>query len=543
LPSPSTLTAEQWRSDVRFLVQQVRERHPRPFHAVSETAFDRATQDLIARLPDLAYEQVLVELSRLVTMLGEGDGHSRVRFTGRFIDAQYPVRFWLFSDGVYVRSAAPEHAALAGQRVVSLGGVPIAEALLRLAEVTPGDNEFNRRLRMAGFLLMPEILRGLGLADAAGLALELEAQNGTRHQARLEPVPWPEGFRHSIGSVVFEPLRLGAPEVWTDMRPAAVMVPWALRRLDERYWMESLDEGRTLFVQLNTIGNQDGRESMAEFFAQLFARCEAEQVEKLVLDLRYNTGGNNFFNRAVIHGLIKSERMSVRGRTYVLIGRTTFSAAGNLVTKLSSETEAVFVGEPSGSRPNHWGDARRVTLPESRLDVSISSLYWQDGGPLDEGPWLAPDVAIDLTAAHWKAGLDPVLDAARALDPAEIGQPFEELLTATFESEGFAAAMAAYREYKANPAHRYVETERSMNQAGYFLLENDMATEAIEVFTLNVEAYPARWNVHDSLAEALAVAGRVEEAIESYERSLAMNAENESGWAALAELRAHTEPE
>ena len=41
---------------------------------------------------------------------------------------------------------------------------------------------------------------------------------------------------------------------------------------------------------------------MAEFFEQVFARCEDEAVERLVLDVRYNGGGNNFFNRAVIHG-------------------------------------------------------------------------------------------------------------------------------------------------------------------------------------------------------------------------------------------------
>ena len=44
LPSPRTLTAEQWQADVRFLAQAIRERHPRPFHSVSEEAFAAATE-------------------------------------------------------------------------------------------------------------------------------------------------------------------------------------------------------------------------------------------------------------------------------------------------------------------------------------------------------------------------------------------------------------------------------------------------------------------------------------------------------------------
>ncbi|MCZ6726668.1 MAG: hypothetical protein O7A98_04860, partial [Acidobacteria bacterium] len=232
--------------------------------------------------------------------------------------------------------------------------------------------------------------------------------------------------------------------------------------------------------------------------------------------------------------------MNVRGRTYVLIGRTTFSAAGNLVTKLANETEAVFVGEPSGSKPNHYGDARRVTLPESRLDVSISTLYWQDGGPFN-GAWLAPSVAVDTRSADWVAGRDPVLEASLALDAGEISQPFQQLLTTTFQAEGLEAAMVAYERFKADPAHRYVDTERAMNQAGYFLLGNNMVEPAIQVFHLNVVAYSASWNAHDSLGEALARADRVEEAIESYARSVELNPANQSGVEALERLRAQRE--
>ena len=102
--------------------------------------------------------------------------------------------------------------------MVGLGGVSTEEALARLAQVVPGDNDFNRQLRIAGYLLMPEILQGLGLADESGLELELEAADGGRARVRLEPIPWSEGFEQTIGSI-FEPLHLGASEVWTDMRP------------------------------------------------------------------------------------------------------------------------------------------------------------------------------------------------------------------------------------------------------------------------------------------------------------------------------------
>lgn len=122
--------------------------------------------------------------------------------------------------------------------------------------------------------------------------------------------------------------------------------------------------------------------------------------------------------------------------------------------------------------------------------------------------------------------------------PELVGRPFDELLIGTFQSEGLDAALAAYSKFKADPAHRYVDTDRTMNQAGYYLLQGGQVEGAIRVARLNAEAYPDRWNPWDSLGEALAEAGRVEEAIAAYERSLELNPENEGGARMLEKLRA-----
>jgi hypothetical protein len=70
--SPRELESEQWRSDVRFLADAIRERHPHPFHAMKREAFAAAVEGLEARIPELDYPEILVELGRLVAMLGEG---------------------------------------------------------------------------------------------------------------------------------------------------------------------------------------------------------------------------------------------------------------------------------------------------------------------------------------------------------------------------------------------------------------------------------------------------------------------------------------
>ncbi|MFB3910400.1 MAG: tetratricopeptide repeat protein [Candidatus Eisenbacteria bacterium] len=49
---------------------------------------------------------------------------------------------------------------------------------------------------------------------------------------------------------------------------------------------------------------------------------------------------------------------------------------------------------------------------------------------------------------------------------------------------------------------------------------------AVYVFEKTVALYPDSWNAHDSLGEALLQAGRKEQAIEHYRKSLELNPRN-----------------
>ena len=78
-----------------------------------------------------------------------------------------------------------------------------------------------------------------------------------------------------------------------------------------------------------------------------------------------------------------------------------------------------------------------------------------------------------------------------------------------------------------------------MNRLGYQLLRDKRVDDAIEIFKLNVQAYPAGSNMYDSLAEAYAVRGLRELAIQNYERSLQLDPTNSNAVEQLRKLRAN----
>jgi tetratricopeptide (TPR) repeat protein len=78
--------------------------------------------------------------------------------------------------------------------------------------------------------------------------------------------------------------------------------------------------------------------------------------------------------------------------------------------------------------------------------------------------------------------------------------------------------------------------EDLINAKGYDLLKEKKLKEAIEVFKLNVFAFPQSANAFDSLGEAYLESGDKESAIENYKKSLLLNPENESAREVLKRL-------
>jgi hypothetical protein len=134
-----------------------------------------------------------------------------------------------------------------------------------------------------------------------------------------------------------------------------------------------------------------------------------------VIDIRWNGGGNTFLSQHLLHHLIASKRLSRRVALFVIIGRLTFSAAQNTVTAIERETNAIFVGEPTGSRPNFIGEQIGFELPYSKMRANVADLFWQTSWPMDHRTWTAPDIYAPPAFAAYRRNQDPALDAILAL--------------------------------------------------------------------------------------------------------------------------------
>jgi hypothetical protein len=129
--------------------------------------------------------------------------------------------------------------------------------------------------------------------------------------------------------VRLKPLEPEAEEQWKKARDmVGTKPPLYLEDTKNPFHFTYLKDAQIMYVQINAVRDKPG-ESLARFSRRVVDFAEKNPLEKFVLDIRLNGGGNNYLNRSLILGLVRSKKINRYGRFFTIIGRHTFSAAMN----------------------------------------------------------------------------------------------------------------------------------------------------------------------------------------------------------------------
>ncbi len=399
-----TSVGEQRMADLDALTAALLEGHPDPFQANARENWEQAIDALAARFEELDETAYFLELSRIVGLAR--DGHTSVLppNASAAFTRSFGIELELCSDGLLVAAADAEHAAALGRRVLAFGEVSAAQAMKRLEPFLTRDNDLGSPWLVELLLVSPAIGTSLGLwVSEEQASIQVESEAGAPLVVPLRP---------TRGGPAMGP----RPTEWSIAAYGSGELPLWARRATEPWWYEEVDDGRVGWLRFASVVNAE-QERFADFCSRTFEQIETSAVQTLVVDLRGNRGGNNYLTQPLLHGLIKS-RLDAPGRLFCVTDRRTFSAAVNAATRIERETWALFVGEPMGGRPNHFGDAEEITLPGTGSRLFVSSVRWQDSDPRDARPWIRPDVPAPIRIADRLSGRDPALEAVLAFDPA-----------------------------------------------------------------------------------------------------------------------------
>lgn len=361
-----------------------------------------------------------LEVARIVALADNGHTHYVLGSISRYYN-RAPIRLAVFGEDFYVVRATTPNADLLGARLTAIDGHPVAD--LRAAErsLWGGVDAFRDRY---GLILLesPELLNALGLAKApASAAYAFETKSGvvTRSIAG-DPASQTRPYA-SPAQTLFPPRLPMEDDTWTAALTAE-KAPWALQDWGKSFRWRAEPALKAVVLDMRT--NTDAADQKIADALKMFEDAIAsEKPANLILDMRFNGGGNLNTTRA----FMKSLPENIPGRIFVLTSPLSFSAAISSVGYLKQfgAGKVSIVGEAVGDRMMFWAEGRGADLPNNRGMIGMATQRHDYAGgckaytdchgsvkiwPIAV-PTLAPDIDAPWTIEAYLAGRDPAMEA------------------------------------------------------------------------------------------------------------------------------------
>lgn len=374
------LTTAQWREDLRTLAVELPRRHAKAFFSLPQAEFEAAVADLDRRLPAMDGDEAFIGLERIVNMIG--DGHTVIAFPKD--RRELPIGIGRFGSDFRIVAAGPGYERALGARIVSIGRTPIAEAHRLALTITPrGELDELREGRVPYYFTRGMALHGLGITPERDHAVFT--------------------LKDDAGRTFTLDIKGMAPGESAAMKTAWAAQPLWLQHADEPFRCTHLTKDSAVYCAFRAYQDLGPRAKA------MFELVDATKAKKLVIDMRDNGGGDNTEGDAhLIKPMLKRPDLNRADRLYVLVGPLTFSAAMNNAAQFADETNATLVGEAIGEKPNSYQEPRQFQLPNSRLIVRYSTLWYAFRKKGENA--VRPDKVIIPTWPQVKAGRDPVLE-------------------------------------------------------------------------------------------------------------------------------------
>jgi len=389
--TPATREA-RWREDLEFFATTLNSGHRDFAKLVSRESFKRDLSELKSGAEHLSDSEIIIRLMREVASLGVA--HATLDWRSDKFDFRfYPLRLHWFGDGLAVVGAAPSLREAIGTRVVRIGSEVPEKVEAALRPYIPHENQAWLHYQSPNYMIFDQLLTNLKIVPSKGrVEFTFEKSDGKRFS--LDIPRWPLKAQTNIVTA------------WEALQ---IPTPLYRKQTQAAYWHEYLTDAKTLYIQYNKCQNIG--QSFESFAREVLSFADSHSVERVIVDLRFNAGGDSRVVKPLIEGLKSRRPLCAQGHLYALIGPVTYSSGMMAAMDFKDELHAILVGEPTGGKPNGFGEVKRATLPNSNLAVYYPTKYFRPISDADPDS-IVPDVPVSLTLEDFIAGRDPIMEKA-----------------------------------------------------------------------------------------------------------------------------------
>jgi hypothetical protein len=285
-----------------------------------------------------------------------------------------PIRLYFFEEGLYIIKAKEAYQQLLGKRVISINGYSIEELSNKLKEVLAGSNSY-LRYESAYFLSSSDFLHGMGIiTDPESVKLKLRDENGETDTMSLSPEPMgPKIYGYESWRELSPVYRHTKDTVFMVHIRDTIKIPLFLTSPDTSCMHRYLKEKSMHYVQINQNLNHNCK--LSNFTKTLKREFAEHPAKSVIVDLRFNTGGNLLLTSKLVKGIPKWHKGN--GKIFIITGGPTFSAGIVTAARLKyyAGEKAVIVGEEAAEGLKFWAETRYLKLPNSEILIFAGQAF------------------------------------------------------------------------------------------------------------------------------------------------------------------------
>jgi hypothetical protein len=401
-----------WNSDLDAVRDRML-RYDRSFSAAERAVAKTNIARLRKAIPTLSDDAMRVRIAKLLALAH--NAHTRLYLLRNRTElGRLPIRVWWFGNQLRIVRSTPEFSRLIGCRITSLNGATTAQAFEKVQGMYAGSPTWKRYMSQYT-LTSPSVLRGAGVGQDV-------------KQARVSVGSCAAAGSYVLSELPFERSEK-AVESWWDLAPRSPSalqgwkhvldgkpLPAYLNDHGQAYRFDQSRPDKIAYVKLSRAANS-GSESVKDFAARVAAAIRSRNPPAIVIDLRFNTGGDSTITKALVDDVVGA----AGGRPiYLIVGRSTFSAGIIAAAQFRQATKIKIVGEPIGDDLEFWSEGGNIILPYSGLAAHFAN------GAHSLSPracptaqfcndlsvqTLAPDIAVAPRWSDYVAGIDAPMKA------------------------------------------------------------------------------------------------------------------------------------
>ena len=360
-------------NEFEYMKKEIEKNHKNFFNTVLKEECEKEYRRLSVSIDDISYTDYYFTLSSFLAL--SNDSHTSLEASDSYSFFLYfPLQLNYVGEKVYVVSGSKEYKDYMGKEVSYINGVSIEDIEEKASVVVPHDNSVYLRLWLNNQLNNTSFLSFIKVADNDRAPVTLSFFDGD--SVSLSPVFSSEINREDLVSAFSS----YSPYIY------------------QGYYRAIKIRDDVLLISYNTCSDNP-LYPIKDFASDLKKSLSRKKYSTIIVDLRYNGGGNSAVLNPVIN-VLKKEKCS----KYALIGENTFSSAILNAVSLKDDAGFILVGTPTGGSINHYGELKSFTLPETGWEVYYSSKFFKLSRKYNGS--IIPDVYIEKDAYSYFSGID-----------------------------------------------------------------------------------------------------------------------------------------